>query len=92
MNLSEKRTKMSKIIITETRLESVKYFYEYEGTIEKAKEWFVDNGIYYYSDNFTDINNWKITIAETWNMDIEDVEWFATEQERDQMFSGNENE
>ena len=46
MNLSEKRTKMSKIIITETRLESVKYFYEYEGTIEQAKEWFVDNGNY----------------------------------------------
>ena len=37
---------MSKIIITETRLESVKYFYEYEGTIEQAKEWFVDNGNY----------------------------------------------
>jgi hypothetical protein len=46
MNLSEKRTKMSKIIITETRLESVKYFYEYEGTIEQAKKWFVDNGNY----------------------------------------------
>jgi hypothetical protein len=46
-------------------------------------------GIYYYSDNFTDINNWKITIAETWNMDIEDVEWFATEQERDQTFKIN---
>lgn len=38
---------MSKIIIiTETRLESVKYYYEYEGTIEQAKEWFVDNGSY----------------------------------------------
>ena len=37
---------MSKIIITETRLESVKYFHEYEGTIEQAKEWFVDNGNY----------------------------------------------
>ena len=49
-------------------------------------------GIYYYSDNFTDINNWKITIAETWNMDIEDVEWFATEQERDQTFKINRGE
>ncbi len=27
-----------KVIITETRLESVKYYYEYEGTIEQAKE------------------------------------------------------
>tara|TARA_R110002110_G_scaffold28787_1_gene103881 strand:- start:468 stop:641 length:174 start_codon:yes stop_codon:yes gene_type:complete len=35
-----------KVIITETRLESVEYTYEYEGTIEQAKEWFVDNGIY----------------------------------------------
>ena len=37
---------MSRIIITETRLESVKYYHEYEGTIEQAKEWFVDNGSY----------------------------------------------
>ncbi len=35
-----------KVIITETRLESVEYTYEYEGTIEQAKEWFVDNGSY----------------------------------------------
>ena len=49
-------------------------------------------GIYYYSDDFTDINNWKTTIAETWNMDIEDVEWFATEQERDRTFKANQGE
>ena len=34
------------ILITETRLETVKYTYEYDGTIEQAKEWFVDNGNY----------------------------------------------
>ena len=37
---------MNKIIITETRLEQVNYTYEYKGTIEQAKEWFVDNGNY----------------------------------------------
>jgi hypothetical protein len=34
-------------------------------------------GIYYYSDDFAD---------------IQDVEWFATEQERDQSFKENEDE
>jgi hypothetical protein len=37
---------VSNVIITETRLEKVKYTYEYEGTIEQAKQWFVDNGFY----------------------------------------------
>lgn len=38
---------MSKtILITETRLETVNYFYEFEGTIDQAKEWFKDNGHY----------------------------------------------
>ena len=34
------------ILITETRLETVNYFHEFEGTIEQAKEWFKDNGHY----------------------------------------------
>jgi hypothetical protein len=34
-------------------------------------------GIYYYSDDFAD---------------IQDVEWFKTEQERDQAFKENEDE
>jgi len=37
---------VSKIIITETRLEKVNYSYECDGTIEQAKKWFVDNGCY----------------------------------------------
>ncbi len=38
---------MSKtILITETRLETVNYFYEFEGTIDQAKEWFGENGHY----------------------------------------------
>tara|TARA_B100000963_G_C22554210_1_gene638273 strand:+ start:379 stop:567 length:189 start_codon:yes stop_codon:yes gene_type:complete len=38
---------MSKtILITETRLETVNYFHEFEGTIDQAKEWFQDNGHY----------------------------------------------
>lgn len=43
---------MSKtILITETRLETVNYFYEFEGTIDQAKEWFQDNGNYSFIDN-----------------------------------------
>ena len=37
---------MNKITITETRLEQVNYTYEYEGTVEQAKEWFKDHGNY----------------------------------------------
>ena len=43
---------MSKtILITETRLETVNYFYEFEGTIDQAKEWFQDNGNYSFIDS-----------------------------------------
>tara|TARA_B100001057_G_scaffold498743_2_gene606866 strand:+ start:6160 stop:6348 length:189 start_codon:yes stop_codon:yes gene_type:complete len=38
---------MSKtIIITETRLDTVNHYYEFEGTIEQAKEWFQEHGHY----------------------------------------------
>jgi len=39
------------ILITETRLETVNYFYEFEGTIDQAKEWFQDNGHYSFIDH-----------------------------------------
>ena len=43
---------MSKtILITETRIETVNYFYEFEGTIDQAKEWFMYNGNYSFIDS-----------------------------------------
>ena len=42
------------ILITETRVETVKYTYEYDGTIEQAKKWFADNG-YYGVDSEEDV-------------------------------------
>jgi hypothetical protein len=44
-----------KVIITETRLEKVNYSYEYEGTIEQAKQWFVDNGCYANAESERDM-------------------------------------
>ena len=63
---------MSKIIITETRLEKVKYTYEYEGTIEQAKEWFVDNGCYANAEGETDMQG---------GSELQTVEYEKTEDE-----------
>tara|TARA_R110002012_G_scaffold240563_1_gene414751 strand:+ start:245 stop:433 length:189 start_codon:yes stop_codon:yes gene_type:complete len=52
---------MSKaIIITETRTEQVKYFYEFKGTIKQAQKWFENNGNYYDSSTEQEIINSEI--------------------------------